>query len=536
MLVAILLPVALSLLRFVPGIANSQTWTFIQSALILPAVWGKRHREPIAGGQVPTRGQALYIALISVLNIILLVGPYVHHHPQSTFVSLAAQELSIIGNRAGCMAMGNVVVLFIFAGRNNVLLYITDWSHGTYLLLHRWLGYWAVFHTVLHSVMLLGYYKVYGTYEAELAREYWRWGIVGTVAVSALTLTSLLVVRQRLYEFFLASHVVLSLLFIIGYYYHIWFLYKYNWGYEIWIFVAGGIWGVERLARLARMAWQGFRTATVTSIADTEGEYLRIDIEGVRLHSGVAYLCFPTLGWRFWETHPFSVAFSSDHAIEPPTPLPTPTSTTTPDTLLEKSTSTITVTSPSKKKPSTPPPPPTTTFLVRVRTGITARLATRTANPGTTTRLTVLLEGPYPHDSSASTAVDLSHCTRLLYIAGGVGITALLPHLRQSSSSSSPRSSRLVWSTRRAGLADALAPVLAGLGGSVEVEVSVGVRADLDGVLEKELAAGGGEGLLGIVVCGPAGMADCVRHRVVQVARSGRATRGYVLVDEAYGW
>lgn len=532
MLVAILIPVALSLLRFVPGIANSQMWIFIQSALILPAMWGKRHREPIAGGQVPTRGQALYIVLISVLNIVLLVGPYVHHHPQSTFVSLAAQELSIIGNRAGCMAMGNVVVLFIFAGRNNVLLYITDWSHGTYLLLHRWLGYWAVFHTVLHSVMLLGYYKVYGTYEAELAREYWRWGIVGTVAVSALTLSSLLVVRQRLYEFFLASHVVLSLLFIIGYYYHIWFLYKYSWGYEIWIFIAGGIWGVERLARLARMAWQGSRTATVTSIADTEGEYLRIDIEGVRLDSGVVYLCFPTLGWRFWETHPFSVAFSSDHDINPPAPLSASKSDTSRDDIVEKSTSTTTVTIPPKNETNTTP---TTTFLVRVRTGITARLATRTSNPQGT-RLTVLLEGPYPHDTSSSTAADLSHCTRLLYLAGGVGITALLPHLRQSSSSSA-RTARLVWSTRKAGLADALAPVLAGLTrGNVEVEVSVGVRADLDGVLEKELAAGAGEGLLGIVVCGPAGMADCVRHRVVQVARSGRATRGYVLVDEAYGW
>jgi ferredoxin-NADP reductase len=129
-------------------------------------------------------------------------------------------------------------------------------------------------------------------------------------------------------------------------------------------------------------------------------------------------------------------------------------------------------------------------------------------------------------------ATQLEQCSTILYIAGGVGITALLPYLRRFNTVPS----RLCYGTRKTGLAAALEPALAALPGSVEVETVVGSRLDLDGILEKALADRADGGPLGIVVCGPAGMADHVRHKVVQLSRNGPATRAYVLVDEAFGW
>jgi predicted ferric reductase len=532
LVVAIFLPIPLSLLRFIPGIANSRAWNAFQSALINPPLYGKRHREPVVAGaigMVPTRGQALYILLISLLNLIFLLAPYVYHHPQSTFGSQAEQELSIVGNRAGVMAMGNVVALFLFAARNNVLLWVTDWSYGTYLLLHRWLGYWAVIHTVIHSFMLWFNYRIYGDYEAELAREYWVWGIVGTVAVVALYLTSLRVVRQRLYELFLASHFVLALLFIVGYYYHIWFLYEYNWGYEIWAFVAAGIWATERVVRLVRIGFRGYRTATVSVVPDCDGEYLRIDIEDAKLGEGVAYLTFPSLRGRFWESHPFSVAFNSSEVgeVSDSSPSTPPETSADPESKEAGITNqTVTITSPANGTGKTKG---STTFLARVRTGMTSSLAKRAAASGSI-RLGVVVDGPYPH--SGDVATQLEQCSTILYIAGGVGITALLPYLRRFNTVPS----RLCYGTRKTGLAAALEPALAALPGSVEVETVVGSRLDLDGILEKALADRADGGPLGIVVCGPAGMADHVRHKVVQLSRNGPATRAYVLVDEAFGW
>jgi len=532
LLVAILLPIPLSLLRFIPGVVNSRPWNVLQSALIVPAVIGKRHRQPAPGrvGLVPTRGQALYIFVLSLLNVVFLFAPYVYHHPQSTFPSPDAQRLSIIGNRAGAMAMGNTAALFLFATRNNVLLWVTDWSYSTYLLLHRWLGYWVVLHTVLHSLMLALYYRMYGNYDAEFARPYWVWGIVATMAIVGLFFSSFFVIRQKLYEFFLASHVALSLLFLVGYYYHIWYVYTYSWGYEIWMFLAAGLWATDRLLRVVRIASRGYRTAVVTLIPGTDGEYLRIDIEGLTVGEGVAYLTFPTLGRHFFESHPFSVALNSTDFPAHSSSLTTPTPST--DGKEPEKTPISPTTTPLPAMTTFPTTTAkTTTFFARARSGITANLAARAAASGSI-RLGVLVDGAYPH--SGRVAIQLKQTSSIVYIAGGVGITAVLPYIRNITGIPS----QLFWGTRQAGLVEVVRPALERLkggSGEVEVEVVVGTRLDVGEILKKAL--GGEGGTVGIVVCGPPGMADQVRYEVAKRARNGEGkTRGYVLVDEAFGW
>jgi len=470
----------------------------------------------------------MYILLVSFLNLVLLLAPYVITQPQANFASKRMQMLSIVGNRAGSMAMGNVVALFLFAARNNVLLYITDWSYGTYLLLHRWLGYWAVFHAVVHSLMLMANYMVTGTYKDELARLYWTWGIVGTVAACALFLFSLLWVRQRFYQFFFASHVVLALLFVLGYYYHIWYCYKYNWGYEIWIFIAAGIWAADRALRLGRLAFHGSRTAVLTAIEGTDGDYFRIDIENKYLKHGVAYLCFITLDWHFWEAHPFSVALHSPGSNDNDGRAPYSNEDAE---NAEKSTAVPQVT--TAMSPSVGDSKhATTTFFVRRRAGITEKLAARIpgAAAGSTTRLRVLIDGPYDFSGSASS--QLAQCSGVLYIAGGVGITACLQYLGQDGT----KSSKLFWSVRKPGLATALAPALAALSSNVQVETTVGQRLDLDSILGREMLDTKNGGPLAIVVCGPPGMADDVRQKVVSFARANPLSRPYVLLDEAFSW
>lgn len=478
---------------------------------------------------MPTRGQALYIALISFLNAIFLIAPYVHTHPQSTFASGSdEQSFSTIGNRAGVMAMGNATAMFVFATRNNILLFLTDWSHGTYILLHRVLGYWTVFHTVLHSILLLVYYKKYGTYADEIVRMYWIWGIVATMAIVAILPMSLLTVRQRFYEVFKASHVWLTVLFIVGYYYHIWYCYGFSWGYEIFAYVIGAIWGLEHVVRIVRLASNGLRTATVTPVAETDGEYVRIEVEGVTLHNTV-YLTFPTLSWRFWESHPFSVAYSGESkgVVEPST------STLTPDKMSEKgqddsqapkeASHTVTALRQSRSSKRS-------VFFARTRTGVTSILGARAGS--SSTRVKVLIDGSY-HSNAHQ---QLHGCAALLCIGGGIGITALLPLLQSFRGEAT--CSHLFWGTRKRDLIDGLAPEIASLtAAGVEVETTVGKRLDLDAILRKEMVwAGSEQGKLGIVVCGPASMADDVREKVARFSKETLTRRPFVFVDEAFSW
>jgi hypothetical protein len=524
------LPIFLALFRFIPGSKARHALSYLKSFLIHPATFSKHHREPVVGVILPNRGQTLYILLISFLNLTLLIAPYTITQPQASFTSRDNQLLSVVGNRAGTMAMGNVVALILFSSRNSVLLYLTDWSYGTYLLLHRWLGYWTVIHTVIHSCTLWSYYVKAGTYSAELLRQYWIWGIVATVAVCAIVPLSLLQVRQRFYEFFLASHVALSLVFLVAYYYHIWYVYTYNWGYEIWMFVAAGIWALERIVRVGRMVRQGSRTAVVSMIPESDGDYMQIEIEGKVLDSGIAYLCFPTLSWRFWATHPFSVSGCITSMQQELVPLSRPSSG---DDLHEKGLATSTIVTTAVSGTAQHFSNSKTSFFVRTRSGITKLLANKAASSETKhARLRILIDGPYSHSGHVHT--QLVQCSSILCIAGGVGITACLPYITQAGT----KDTKLFWSSRKHGLVTALAPTLNAFPPNVKVETLIGQRFDFEAIIFKELVDldGGEQGPLGIVVSGPPGLADDVRATLTRIARDCAHSRAYALVDEAFSW
>lgn len=527
--VALFLPLLASIFRHVPALNRSKSWAWINSIFVYPALWGSKHRQSsakyIGGGYVPTRGQSWYILTVVLLNMMFLIAPYYTIQPQSIFPTLHTQEVSTIGNRAGVMAMGNVVALTVFAGRNNPLLNLTGMNYDTYLLFHRVLGYLAIFHTILHSAMLLGYYKFNGDYAVESVKPYWIWGILATIAAVILWPASVLAVRKRFYETFLSVHHLLVVLFLLGYFYHIKERYGFKWGYEVWCYAAGGIWGVERLFRLLRLALAGWKTATVTEIPGSGGEYLRVDIDGVHAR-GLVYLYFPTLSWRFWENHPFSVATSYSEIRGAVSSVSEVTgSSSESEKEMSKETVKTETDAPSTSDATTGRQ--RVTVVVRKLSGMTSRLAARVTGAGATLRIPVLVEGSY----KSSHPSQLSQCTTVLCIAGGIGVSAVLPILHEHSGQR-----RLYWGMRNSSLLDAFSDDLARMP-SVYVETSVGSRMDIKAVLKEELTRQTGDrGAIGVVVCGPGQMADETREEVARLAKSGAVTRGIVLMDETFTW
>lgn len=479
---------------------------------------------------MPTRGQALYILLISLLNVIFLVAPYTALFPQTVFPSMKLMEISTIGNRAGVLAMGNMVALFVFSTRNNILLWLTDWPYDTFILLHRWLGYWTIFLSILHSIMLFVYYVLSESYEEQAQETYWKWGVVATVCVTALWPFSLLIVRQKAYELFLCVHQVLVVLFLVGYYYHIWYLYKYNWGYEIWAFVAIAVWILERLARVLRAGLAGMKTAIVSPVEGSDGEYLRVDIENT-FAQGVAYLYFPTLSWRVWENHPFSIA--SSFSTEKLPSKTSPKEPVDPEKAVKVTTSSVeadrsSTASIEKKQPASKAQ---VTIAIRVRSSMTARLAAKMSNANGPIRIPVFLEGSY-HSSAGS---QLSQCTRILCIAGGVGLSAVLPILHKHGS----RPARLCWGIRNESLMPVFKDQMSSLPSTVDIETHIGSRMEVCSIIRDELTASCGpedRDPIGVIVCGPAGMADDVRNSICALSRISAVQRGVILMDETFSW
>jgi len=514
-----MVPIGFSTLRFLPF--PSLLRSKIKAVLNHPAMIGSRHRTPVAFGQgiMPTRGQALFIAyLIFINSVVCLVDIKAGPQPNAWYADDWQQVLSYVGDRTGAMSFANLSLMFLYSSRNNFLLWVTDWSHSTFLLLHRWVGYIAVIQACLHSAALLHVYIVIEAYESSLVELWWIWGIVATCSMVIIWGLSILPLRQKLYEFFLLSHIAFTIVILVGCYLHVFYLYENNWGYEIYVYVAGAVWGADRVIRIWRVLRNGVRTAKITEIDE---DYVRVDIDGVSAH-GHVYLYFPTLSLKFWENHPFSVASSFAGSRGPAANIDATTTAGDAEKVPAATATVKTATSDSGSDTDVASayPQPSLTILARVRTGLTAQLARRAGSS-----LAVLVESSY---HGAPQQAELDKCATLVCIAGGVGISTVLPLMRTHPG---PRA-RLYWGMRRAALRDAVATELRGL----DVVYSVGARLDLREILVAELGRKDEGGDVGIVVSGPEGMADDVRAIVCQLSAGGLAKRGVVFVDEAFSW
>jgi hypothetical protein len=409
------------------------------------------------------------------------------------------------------LSLANFMILALMAGRNNILLWITNWPHSTYLLLHRWVAYCCILEAVLHSLVWLCRATISNHNHAERVKsQYWIWGIIATVSFSLILFTSILPIRQRQYELFLVCHVVLALLALVGVWQHIWYKFTRDlgsYGFEIWIWFTIAFWALDHIIRYLRIARNGIGNAEIIILDD---DYIQINVRGIEVE-GHVYLYFPTLNWRFWENHPFSV-YASALSDQTKGNILTPDSPRSQENSLnddiEKKLPNLHVETITKHNHQILYPG--FSLLVRTMGGSTSQLRQRKSLP-------VLVEGSYHTPKPPS-----PHC-RLVSIAGGVGITAVLPTLKLHQG---PK--KLYWGSRVHSLIDQVVPHLT----DVEAELAVERRLDLPAILEEELKGPGCDVV--VQVCGPSEMADEVRAIVSGYVRKGE--RNIHLDDESFGW
>ena len=172
---------------------------------------------------------------------------------------------------------------------------------------------------------------------------------------------------------------------------------------------------------------------------------------------------------------------------------------------------------------------PRVTLLIRPQTGTTKSLLAQTRAAGGKISIPVYIESSY-HANPATR--ELTHCSTLIGIAGGVGITAVLPIARTFGG----LRSRIWWGAKHNDIVRAVQPELKQLRASIEVETTIGTRLPVMDIIRDELMREDEKGNLGVVVCGPPSMADDVRQAIGELAGSGQAKRGVVFIDEAFSW
>lgn len=340
-------------------------------------------------------------------------------------------------------------------------------------------------------------YKRQGGVDAEQKEPYWIWGIVTTMACIIMVVVSTLYFRRMSCEIFLIVHIILAV-----------FVIARKWGYEFWLYAACGVWFFDRVIRVGRILKNGMRKAEITKITE---DIVRIDVKDVRWQAVPGrhtYAYFPTLNpLRPWENHTFSIVLTSllqsqRHSIANSCLSPRSqrsSSDVEKSGAFEKTGTTAAVTVPKTHVGSTTG----ISLYVRKSTSLTKALNRHAS-------LLTLLDGPYPNNSTAG----VPKTDRLVLIAGGIGITAVIPFVAHHPNV------KLYWSVKSSsqGLVNDLNVVLQGMR---EKEVTIGSRLDVSTILEHEEAEGWKR--TGVVVCGPGGLCDDVRTLVSKRGRFGGA-------------
>lgn len=120
-------PVLLSLLRYIP-ISSTRTSKW-RAHFVYPTLWSHRWSMQIreAGDISPTRGQACFILYMFSLNLVFIgTGHYSSMYSFWSFEGRRGQLITGLANRFGAMALANIPLLFLYAGRNNFLLWLTS--------------------------------------------------------------------------------------------------------------------------------------------------------------------------------------------------------------------------------------------------------------------------------------------------------------------------------------------------------------------------------------------------------------------------
>lgn len=387
-----------------------------------------------------TRLQVLILlVLVGYLTVLSFVG--IEYHKWTTpvknmpGVNNTRTSLGPWADRVGVLAYALTPLSVMLSSRESLLSIITGIPYQHFNFLHRWLGYiifiQAALHTIGWCIIEIRLYQPQPSVGIEwISQKYMIWGVIAMFFLTVLfALSTPWAIRRTGYEFFRKCHYVMAMLYIGA-----------CWGHwsklNCYLIPSLVIWFIDRGARFARMAMAhynylpngivGFRaaSATITRFVDPAGEdVVRLDF----MHPGDPwnvgqhfYLCLPQIS--IWQSHPFT-----------PLSLPTLQAGSTSHSYIIRA-----------KKGATR----TLADLAAVKESNSAGYEEKAAGEAATLAITpVLLTGPY----GESITDGLSAETNILCIAGGTGVTYVLPALLGLLTSAPVRDRRvdLIWAIRR---------------------------------------------------------------------------------------
>ncbi|KAI2974183.1 hypothetical protein CBS147323_1572 [Aspergillus niger] len=535
---------------------------FMRTYFVIPASFApylSNHQQLFLFHTIPKRLDMLIVLGFWAVSIILSCVNYQSFTGNISTPSLFQQNWQYSSDRTGVLSYACLPFLWLFAGRNNIFLWATDFNVQSFNIFHRHTAWVCTLLAIVHSIAYTVVFQVYdGRYHSALEQNYFYMGIVATVVMAVMLFQSTTWLRQKFYETFLIIHVLLAILTIYALFRHTSFDGTVYNGY-LWPMVA--IWGFDRTVRYVRMLYcnlhvkfgKGFISTTSSTVTySPESDLIRIEMypasQTLKPGPGQHYYLYQPVTLRGWENHPFTLGcYENANSKEDSSKL---------------------------------------IFYIRPYDGWTRRLRDQCQKAGTEIRPKLLLEGPYGHQAPLHTF------DTVLMIMGGTGIACAVPYIldhisRVEAGKTNTTRIQLIWTGRqkkifdevccrdlsaalehsditttlfctdksaagnvidsgattptkeKEAVADAMALQDRSSGSirSVEdlnIELRYGRPAIRASVMTAVREAEASSARLAVITCGPAVMADECRSSVYEVMKGGFQDIEYF--EEAFGW
>ncbi|KAK5105803.1 hypothetical protein LTR62_002145 [Meristemomyces frigidus] len=303
--------------------------------------------------------------------------------------------------RFGIVASSQLPLQYLLALKSpySPLQYLTRRSHETLNSLHQLLGRITTLLLYSHAILYLNFYILSNLLTAKLQEGYVLAGIFGIVAFTAVGTAALTPVRRWSYKVFYITHVTLAIALLPVLWFHVSHI-------RIYLYETAAVYALNTALRFLASST---RAASMRVIPGTNLLEIEVPLTSASRqkwapgqHAYISLAGHPLL--RTFRSNPFTVA-----------------SIPTSDGHLR--------------------------FMARILDGNTAKLATQAGHDSKREHL-ITVEGPY---GVVTHAERLLRYDRVLFIAGGVGATFIVPLYRQLLADLSPSAG-----SRRRGMANFL--------------------------------------------------------------------------------
>ncbi|KAI1406085.1 hypothetical protein F4819DRAFT_441571 [Hypoxylon fuscum] len=460
---------------------------------------------PFINRTLPSNGTSLFISAFLGLNVF-------YHLYQYPF---ELRYFFVFADRAGLMFIVNLPLLYLLAAKNQPLKLLTGRSYEALNIYHRRVGELMCLEAFLHFASML-IWRLFlspswlksGSFYNYITHPLIVVGLGAFVSYELLYFTSLGSFRQRWYEIFLASHVVLQVAALA-------FLWLHFFTARPYVYASLAIFFVDRLIWRLWMKSSSL-TADLTILEDGQTFLLSTDWD-IPASKGRGFLApfrqsishgwhpadhvfisVPTLGrGHSLQAHPFTIA-SAAPVVDP----------------------------------AQSPTHAWLSLLIRVQSGFTSSLLEHARS---NSRVAVRLDGPY---GSRDPLNMLRSCDNTILISGGSGIAVVFPLAwALATSHYGKRQIHLLWvihsKSQRSWMPEERISELRKFGVHVTIPepTNEAGRPDIPGYVA-DLAANS-EGRVGCVVSGPDGLNRTARNACAAAVRSGANIH---LRVEKFGW